>query len=825
MRTLAILCVSLACAVFLSYYFVPRLWLLPLFLLSLLVYGLLLTAGGGTGMPKRRNAAPEKTTGAALKGRRNWKVCLLITLGAALGFGLFLLQWHRVSPVLTAWDGTERTVQVRVLEYPQTADHYTRLHAELTESPRLGVMLYDYGAVLATDSVEYTDSSEEIPGSAEESPEVNEENFDRAEEDPDSVAEQVENAEQGPLPVMPGDLLSVRVKFRRADLRYGERNDSYVSKDIWLTGTLRSASAAGRRADIRTIAAVFSRTVSERVGELFPGSTGVFMRSLMLGDKTDFYRDLPLYASMRGAGFMHIVAVSGMHIAFLAGLLQLLFGARPLPSAIGILLIWGFVLLTGASPSAVRAALMQSVLLMAPIFRRENDGPTSLSFALALILCLNPFSCASISLQLSFSAMAGMILLAEPLTAVVMQAFRIKKNSRLRVPVATIAASVAVLAASTPFSVLHFGTLALYSPLTNLLGLLAVPLCFLCGWVACLLSFLIPAAGQIGAFPAAILARFLMRLTSAVHRLPHSLIGMRTPQMLLWLGLCYVLGFLAWMNRRAGSRARVLLPTGLALLSLVAGMVSARQRYAGGEAVAAAMDVGQGECVCLLSGDRTVVFDCGGLGNLDNAGETAATWLESAGRSRVDLLVLSHLHEDHANGVPMLLELIPVKTIVYSPDAETDVKLLPEILESAARHGVDVRSLKQDETVDCGKIRLKLFAPPETGSGNERCIISLASVGDFDMLVTGDAPAEAELSLIAAQSLPDTELLIVGHHGSLTSSDESFLQSIRAEEAVISVGRNNSYGHPAWETLERLRAAGMRVHRTDLNGTVEFRIA
>jgi len=110
-------------------------------------------------------------------------------------------------------------------------------------------------------------------------------------------------------------------------------------------------------------------------------------------------------------------------VAFLVGMIQLLFDARPMSSVAGILLVGFFVVMTGASPSAVQAGIMISIQLLAPIFRRENDGPTSLMAALALILLVNPFSCASISLQMSFSAMAGMVLLAGPLTRSILAAF------------------------------------------------------------------------------------------------------------------------------------------------------------------------------------------------------------------------------------------------------------------------------------------------------------------------------------------------------------------------------------------------------------------
>ena len=168
----------------------------------------------------------------------------------------------------------------------------------------------------------------------------------------------------------------------------------------------------------------------------------------------------------------------------------------------------------------------------------------------------------------------------------------------------------------------------------------------------------------------------------------------------------------------------------------------------------------------------------------------------------------------------MLLELVPVEEIILSPDADMEEGRLSAIEAAAARHGTTVTRLDED----AGSLRLKLFAPPQDGSDNERCIISLASIGDYDMLMTGDSLKQAELNLLEKHSLPDTELLIVGHHGSRTSTDDLFLETIRAEDAVISVGNNNSYGHPNREVLARLQAHGCNIWRTDRNGTMEIRL-
>ena len=697
----------------------------------------------------------------------------LVLLGGALGLASYALHWNATIGRALDWDETEQRMSVCLLETPEVFERYTRLLVQRTEAPKLDLMLYVY---------------------------------------------------DGELPELrPGDVLEVSARFRRADLRRGEKNNNYISKNIYLTGTLRELEKTGKRhITLRTVAASCSRRISDRVETLFPDRVGVFMKALMLGEKTDFYQDLPLYARMRGAGFMHIVAVSGMHVAFLVGMIQLLFGARPMSSVAGILLVSFFVVMTGASPSAVRAGIMISIQLLAPIFRRENDGPTSLMAALALILLVNPFSCASISLQMSFSAMAGMVLLAGPLTRSMLAAFGASERSLLRVPVATVAASLAVLAFSAPLSALHFGTLALYSPLVNLLGLWAVSACFCLGWFSCLAGLILLPLGRILAAPAALLVRYLIYIAGLICRLPHHLISMAGVERELWLVLCYVLAVLGW-RARASHRFRVLMPVSLAVAALVLCLRASGLRYLRADAVAAALDVGQGECVCVLSGDTTLMLDCGGS-NLENAGETAANYLEAAGRSRLDLLVLSHLHDDHCNGVEMLLELVPVEEIILSPDADMEEGRLAAIEDAAARHGTKITRLNEDAERAFGSLRLKLFAPPPDGSENERCIISLASIGEYDMLMMGDSLKEAELDLMEKYSLPDTELLIVGHHGSRSSTDDLFLETIRAEDAVISVGNNNSYGHPNREVLARLQAHGCNIWRTDRNGTVEIRV-
>ena len=133
-------------------------------------------------------------------------------------------------------------------------------------------------------------------------------------------------------------------------------------------------------------------------------------------------------------------------------------------------------------------------------------------------------------------------------------------------------------------------------------------------------------------------------------------------------------------------------------------------------------------------------------------------------------------------------------------------------------------TVDETEHLPLGEAGLTLFPPFAGGTSNESGLFILCTVGDFDVLITGDADAFTEKMLVKYRDIPDIELLIVGHHGSKNSSCEEFLRSAAPELAVISAGANNAYGHPAPETLERLEALGSEIHRTDEEGSVTVRV-
>ena len=163
----------------------------------------------------------------------------------------------------------------------------------------------------------------------------------------------------------------------------------------------------------------------------------------------------------------------------------------------------------------------------------------------------------------------------------------------------------------------------------------------------------------------------------------------------------------------------------------------------------------------------------------------------------MDTLVLTHFHQDHSNGVAMLMEMVPLRQLVVPARAE---ELPADILDGARRHGVEITYIGRDSLLSVGEeITARLYAPAENSRGNESCMAVHLTVGDYRTLITGDSPMAEELQLTGEQELAGTELLVVGHHGSAYASAPQLLAELGGNTAVISVGYN-SYGHPAEET-------------------------
>ena len=713
-----------------------------------------------------------------LRVRRALTAALLALISAAAGFAW---MWGYTALTVLPADahaGEKRTVRVRVTDFAEVSAEYSRVEALSVDAalPHVRMLLYDYGG-----------------GFGE---------------------------------LRPGDEIELPLKLLSARRFYGEDSDYYLSSGVHLRGyTTGAYTVAGRwRHSWLFFPLELSRVIKAQALERFPADVAPLMTALFTGDRKELYADDALCSALKVSGFIHIVSVSGMHVAFLVGLLRLLTGRRRVTAFLGVPAIVVFMAMMGFRPSVVRAGVMMSLLLLAPLLRREDDPPTSLAAAALLILLVNPIAAASLSFRLSFAAMAGIVLVTPRLYGWL--AYDEKGEYRLpagpggrilRWVCSAFSASVGALVFTLPLSALYFGYVPLYGVFTNLLCLWAMSAAFLWGYAVCLLGLIWTPAGTVSGWILAWLPRYVIFVVKRIARAPHAALYTRGNLGGWWLVFVYLL-FLGTYALRGRERYRPVIPVCVMLttLSLLTFTVETDLR---GLLAVTAVDVGQGECIVAMTDTATAMVDCGNTGSSANAGDLAAEYVLKSGRDRVDLLILTHFHGDHVNGVKRLLSRVAVDRLVIAAEYGEN-EYSEGILDACAQYGTQVYRVAENTDFTVGELSLTVYAPLGEGDMNEECLLVYGDFGDFEFLVTGDAGSAVEKALIRDYELGDMELLVAGHHGSRTSTCAALLDDITPEAAFISVGADNGYGHPADAVLERLAARGIEVYRTDLDGTV-----
>lgn len=674
--------------------------------------------------------------------------------------------------------GEEHTVTLRVTESPQVFDRWTRAYVKLEQEgyPSAKLVLYDYDGYL---------------------PELN-----------------------------PGDLISLDVKFVSAMELYEEQTDIYTSRGILIRAYAKSAPELADRGwrSMLYAPALISKEISQVIDRIFPEDVRGFVKALLVGDTTELNEDLVLCNALSVSGIRHVVSVSGMHLSFLYGVISALAGRKRV-TKFGIPAILFYMLITGCTASVVRAAVMLIMVMIAPVFGREADDITSLSAALLILLLVNPMSISGAGLQLSFGAMTGIVLVTPRVHNWLSLLWKKpqKHGKKLRsFIISNISSSVGALVLTTPLTAAHFGMISLIAPVANMICLWVVSIAFIAGWASVIMGMLFTTAGELAALRAAWPSRYIMFSGKLLATLPYAAVYTINDSLKWWLALSYCgIGYCCISRRKSKYRAAVIVC--ISLLSLLVS-VGYRVYHASIESNIIAVDVGQGQSIIAMSEGATIVIDCGGGAKMTNAGDRVAELLETYGCRNIDILALTHLHEDHVNGVAQLMSRIKVSVLYMPRDVEDPDGMLPGILAMAEQRKTEIRYVDRDLSVSAGNINLTMYEPFGEADLNERGVIMKLEIHEVEALVMGDVGMDVEREFIESVELTKIEILIVGHHGSKYSTSRELLDAINSEIAVISVGFNSD-GHPTDEALFRLNMAGISVYRTDMDGNIFMRIS
>lgn len=620
----------------------------------------------------------------------------------------------------------------------------------------------------------------------------------------------------------PGDSISGTFRFRYTSTG-GEEDPTYHRGE----GTFLLAYPKGKCQIVPAKAmsweyapAYLRERLLSTVEEIFPTDTMAFAKALLLGDTNDLSYETD--SDLKISGIRHVVAVSGLHVSILFSLVYLLTARRRVLTAVlGIPVLVLFAAMAGFTPSILRACIMQLLMLLSLSFRREYDPPTALSFAAFVMLTVNPLTITSVGFQLSVGSVAGILLFSGKIHAWLSSDKRLGSGKGksiiarlLRYFKASVSVTLSAMVFTTPLTAWYFGTVSLIGAVTNLLCLWVVTFLF-CGIIiACALGLFSVTIGTAVAWGLGWLIRGILGVAGFLADVPFAAVYTASVYITAWLVLCYVLLCVFLVSKK---KQPVVLACCI-VLGLCAALLASWLEPTLDDYRVTMLDVGQGQCVLLQSEGRTYMVDCGGDGDEATA-DTAAAFLAAQGITRLDGMILTHYDRDHVGGAAYLLSRVAADTLILpvGEDADGYKNAL------TAAHGDRPIYASQDVQITWGDASITVFASQDTKSSNESSLCVLFQAEKCDILITGDRSSAGEIMLTIQRQLPALEALVVGHHGADSSTSDRLLEVTKPEIALISVGADNSYGHPAASVLERLKKYGCEIRRTDLEGTIILR--
>lgn len=529
--------------------------------------------------------------------------------------------------------------------------------------------------------------------------------------------------------------------------------------------------------------------------------------SLIVGDRSHISSEVE--DNFKKANLMHMLAISGAHFSYvilIATFISNRLQHKRLGQLIQIIVIIFFMNLTGNTASVVRAGIMSILLIGSSICKRQNDSLNNIAISAIIQIINNPYIIFDSGFMLSYSGVLGIILFYK----------RISEHIHFKSIALTVSANVFII----PIMIYNFHTISGSFIISNicaswLLGIIII-LEFISLCIPIKLLYMI----------LDLLIMMLRKIAEICANIPFAQIYVPR-YAIFFVIVIYILIFCRKLKCRKYVYSFLIVGVSILLIVNFTDVYQDRMRIN-------FIDVGQGDSCLIRYKGTNIMIDSGGSlsknkdGKSYDIGENVLNnYLLNRGITRLDYIMASHFDEDHATGVAQILGKIDVSSIILTRQLEEN-DIYRHILSIAKEKKIKLIYVKEGDVLKIGGIKISIIHPENklmiNNPMNNNSIVCKVEYNSFSMLLTGDIEMEAEELILRKNINLKADVLKVAHHGSKTSTTGEFLKAINPKVALIGVGKNNNFGHPSNEVIQRLKENGTRIYRTDENGEISITV-
>ncbi len=636
---------------------------------------------------------------------------------------------------------------------------------------------------------------------------------------------------------MPAEQIGARIVLRGKRVPFdearnpGEPSAREIASERGLSWRIARARVISREppdiGDVSLFCARLRAWASMRVHERFPEPEATILAGAMWGERGPLAPDLR--EEFQETGTVHVLVTAGLHLGVVAalglGLLQFV-GCGRIGSSLGaIAIVWLYAAISGDHLPSVRAATMLSFALFARAAGRESTSWNALAAAAIVVTALAPASLTSVSFALSFSCVAAIFAFAKPI------AEALESIGAPHLVREALAVAFATQLGTWPLTASAFLVIAPYAPLANALVVPIVGVAMLGGFVTLALAP-IPMLAGIAANVETSFVDWIVAVVRVVASLPlaHVVATPPPPWTIAVYDGALVVAAIALHHGRT-KRAIAIVACGSALCLWPPRVPNHDLRIV-------AIDVGQADALLIRTPTgHAYLVDAGGrlergpqvagASSSEEIGERIVVpFLIRNGIHHLDAVLLSHPHGDHAGGLAPVLRTLGASGFADSGQTYPG-HAYQDALDIARERGIPLWEPRGGDVWRTSDgVTFRFYGPTSpyiTGSRsdiNSNSLVFRLEYGHFRMLFTGDAGAETEQRILAQHDDLRAAVLKVGHHGSAYGTTQAFLDAVAPSVAIVSVGRDNLFGHPAPSTIEALRNRGIKIYRTDRDGAI-----